>query len=245
MNLCTGRIPLDDAQRAYCSSLPQLDNYPLPAPASQYSGTTSVAEKLNNPSISKLYPINGNDQYGDCTVAGIAHHLTLQNGLVGQTVIPSAQDVINLYFKLSGGRDSGLALSTVLQALTKGAFGQNILGDCNVDPSSMVSVKKGIQYLKGLFIGFNTTSQTVPQFQNGQPWTVTNYREQGGHAVVVTGFDDDKGMFEILTWGGLQLATYEWWDKYVDEAHAIVTTALSTFDNETVANIVKAMPSLS
>lgn len=246
LELKTGRLPLDESQIRYCQSLPQLGDYPLPEPVSQWSCTDLVAQTLDEPSISKLYPINGNDQYGDCTVAGIAHQLTIQNGLIGEKVIPSAQEVINLYFHLSGGADSGLALTDVLKALTKGAFGgQKILADCNVDPKNWKVVKQAIQYLGGLFIGFPTTSQTVPQFQAGKPWTVTNNRLQGGHAVVASGFDDSKGMLEILTWGGKQLATYEWWEKYVDESHAIVTKSLSVFDNETVANLQKAMPSLS
>ena len=251
MELFTGRLPLDEEQRKYCSSLPQLADYPLPAVESQWSCTDLVAQAVGENSIAKLYPINGNDQYGDCTVAWIAHQLTVQNGLAGQKFTPTSQEVVNLYFKLSGGADSGLALTDVLKALTRGALGQQILADCNVNPSDFTVVKKAIRYLGGLFIGFPTTGvnsrniDQVAQFQNGKPWTVTGNRLQGGHAVIATGYDDSTGMLDILTWGGKQLATYEWWEKYVDEAHAIVTKSLTVFDNETVANLQKAMPALS
>ena len=204
-----------------------------------------MSQNLNQP-ISKLYPIDGNDSLGDCTVAGAAHHITLQAGLVGKTVIPNGSDVVSLYSQLGRGRDNGLELTQVLQAWMSGILGGNkILANCNVDPSNMNSVKQAIQYLGGVYIGFKTTSQSVSLFQNHQPWTDAGSEDGGGHCVVVTGFDDSTQMLDVLTWGGLQKATYGWWDKYVDECHAILTDDIAVFDSDTVANIQQTMPSLS
>ena len=61
----------------------------------------------------------------------------------------------------------------------------------------------------------------------------------------MTGFDDSTQMLDVLTWGGLQKATYGWWDKYVDECHAILTDDIAIFDSDTVANIQQAMPALA
>ena len=56
-----------------------------------------VYEKLKISNISELFPMDGNDTYGDCTIAGLAHYITLMNGFCSNRVIPSQGDVINLY----------------------------------------------------------------------------------------------------------------------------------------------------
>ena len=240
--LCTGRLPKNEK---YCASLPQLSQYPLPAPLSNWSCTDLVSQNLNQP-IPTLYPIDSNDRLGDCTVAGAAHHITLQAGLVGKQIVPNDSDVVSLYRQLGHGRDNGLELTQVLQAWMSGILGGNkILANCNVDPSNMNSVKQAIQYLGGVYIGFKTTSQSVALFQNHQPWTDAGREDGGGHCVVVTGFDDSTQMLDVLTWGNIQKATYGWWDKYVDECHAILTDDIAVFDSDTVANIQQAMPALA
>lgn len=182
----------------------------------------------------------------NCTCAGAAHLLTLQNGLTGSRIVPRSADVVSLYRQLGRGGDNGLPLTTVLQAWMSGILGgQKIVANCNVDANNLKSVKQAIQYLGGAYIGFATTSQTIPQFQAKQPWTVTNAREEGGHCVVLTGFDDATKMFDVLTWGGLQKATYAWFEKYCDEVHAVLSDSVAVFDSDTVANIQQAMPSLT
>lgn len=247
MTLCTGRLPKDEV---YCSALPQLSDFAkkLPDPLSFWSSTDLVKQQTGETSIAKLFPTLGNDKYGDCVVAGGAHMITIHEAFGGKTVIPSEQDVVNLYFHLSGGRDIGLPLTTLLQAWQSGILGgYKILANCNVNVNAkdLKQVKQTIQYFGSAYIGFATTRDTVPQFQSGQPWTVTNSRTAGGHCVVVTDFDDAKGVFKCLTWGGLQTATYEWFDRYVDECHAVVTPQLSAFDSSTVEEIQKLMPSLA
>lgn len=239
-----GRLPKDEA---YCASLPQMADFSpsLPDPQSYWS-TTDLVAQMTGKTIAELYPIDGNDSFGDCTVAGAAHFITIATAFAGSAVIPQAKDVIDLYWSLGNGGDNGLPLATVLKAWQRGILGGNkIDASCNVnvDAADLKQVKQAVQFLGGAYIGFATTSDTVPQWQAGKPWTVTNARQKGGHCVVVTGFRKD-GMWEILTWGGLQLATTEWFLKYVDEVHAVVTPSLSAFDSTTVADIKLRMPSL-
>jgi hypothetical protein len=246
MPFCTGALPRDNLA---CAALPQFSDYQAKIPdvlSPMWSNTDTVAERLNEPSISKLYPIDGNDYLGNCVPAGAAHAITVHQGLIGNRVVPAAQDVINLYGQLGGRGMSGLNLTTLINAWQQGILGGNqIVAACNMDPSNMKAVKQAIQYFGGAYFAFDTTSQTDPQFQNKQPWTVTNARRQGGHCVYATGFNDVTGMYSVLTWGGLQLATYEWWDKYVTECHVVLSPTTSVFTSETLANLQSAMPSLS
>lgn len=243
MTLCTGRLPKDVR---YCSSLPQLSNYPINAiPEAKWSWTSGVSQALNEPSISKLYPVLGNDRLGDCTVAGIAHQLTVHNGMVGKLWVPSEADVVALYYKLGHNRDAGLPLSTVLNAAMGGILGgQKIVADCNVDPGNIDQVKKTIQFMGCAYIGFGTTSHSVSDFQQGIPWDDTYRPDGGGHCVVLTGWDDAAQEYELLTWGGLQKATYKWFARYVDEVHAVLTESVSIFDSSTVADMKEAMKSV-
>lgn len=245
MDFKCGRTPIDDEQRKYNSALPQLANYPLPDPVSQWSGTSVTSQALGGASISSLYPVLGNDQWGNCTCAGAAHQITMQYGAIGQRVIAAETDVNALYFKLGHNRDQGLPLSTVTNAWLSGILGgYKIFADMNVNPSNMKAVKQAIQYLGGAYIGFGTTSHSVSQFQQGQPWDDRYPPDGGGHCVILTDFDDYAQTFKALTWGGIQTATYAWFHKYCDEVHAVPMNPVSQFDQQTNEQIKDAMKGL-
>lgn len=246
MTLCTGRLPKDER---YCSSLPQLDAFAnkLPDPLSFWS-TTDLVQQQTGKDLRTLFPLNGNDRWGDCTCVAASHLITLHEAFGGRTVIPSEQDVVNLYLKLGNGRDNGLMLSTVLSAWRSGILGGYKIGascNVNVNTANLKQIKQAVQYMGSVYIGFATTRDTVPQFQAGQPFTVTNSRTAGGHCVAVTGFNDQTRMVELLTWGKRHYGTYEWLLQYCDEGHALLTPQLSAFDNSTVEEIQKLMPSLA
>jgi hypothetical protein len=246
--LCTGRLPKNEN---YCSALPQLSSsgapgtYTLPDPASFWSGSDLVTGLLGGASISSLFPIDGNDTLGNCTVAGVAHGITCQNGPVGKKVIPAAQDVINLYHSLGGRGMSGLQLTTVLSAWRRGILGgHTIAADVNIDPGDKKAVRQSIQYLNGTYIGFNTNGRTVYDFQNGLRWTDDGREDGGGHAVWVLDFDDRTGLFRILTWGGIIEADQAWWDRYVDEVHGVVSEETAQFEGLPIDQLKAAMAAM-
>src|SRR5271155_5304968 len=89
----------------------RLGNYlksSLPAPPSSYDVLATVYKKLHISNPTALFPMDGNDTLGDCTIAALAHADTVFNGLVGKKKILAQQACVKLYMTMTGGIDSGL-----------------------------------------------------------------------------------------------------------------------------------------
>ncbi|MBV8831506.1 MAG: hypothetical protein JO108_20035 [Acidobacteriaceae bacterium] len=193
----------------------------LPAPPATYNVLDRVYKDLNDKNPADLFPMDGNDTIGDCTIAALAHAITTYQGMVGsKKVIMPKQQVVKLYYHLTGGVDSGLNELDVLNYWRQTAVnGDKILAYVKVDPKNHTRVQQAIQMFGGVYIGFQVQQNCVQEFDAHQPWTpgpLTN----DGHAVYVIGYDQDT--VTVLTWGNIQKGTWAWWDECVDEAYAIL-----------------------
>jgi hypothetical protein len=174
--------------------------------------------KINNPAT--LFPLDGNDQYGDCTIAALAHAITVFGGLIGEKNIMAQAAVLKLYFHLTGGTDSGLDELNVLNYWRQNSVDDDkILGYVTIDPKNHTHIQQAIQIFGGVYLGFQVQQNCVQDFDNQQPWTpgpLTN----DGHAVYAVAYDQNT--VTVLTWGNTQQGTWAWWDECVDEAYAIL-----------------------
>jgi len=192
----------------------------LPLPPVSFDSLQNLYVKLgiNDPKI--LFPMDGNDRLGDCTIAALAHALTIYKGYIGSKQIMPETEVIKLYFKLTGGIDSGLDELNVLNYWKDNTvYGEKILGYVSIDPKNRIHIKQAIQLFGGVYLGFQVQEKCVEQFDAGLPWTpgpLTN----DGHAVFLTAYDENG--VTVLTWGNSQKGTWEWWEECVDEAYAIL-----------------------
>src|SRR5258708_3311383 len=102
---------------------------PLPQPPASVDWAAKVA----------AWPMDGNDVYGDCTMAAAAHLIQSWNAQTGQAMpVPRDQDVIAAYMKLTGGKDSGLVESQVLKRwLGSGLWGNKIVGYAPVNVQNL------------------------------------------------------------------------------------------------------------
>jgi hypothetical protein len=179
-----------------------------------------VYEKLNVNDPTVLFPMDGNDTLGDCTIAALAHAVTTYCGLIGKKTIMPKQAVVKLYMHLTGGVDSGLNEMDVLGYWKKHSVsGDKILAYTSIDPKNHTHIEQAIQLFGGVYLGFQVQQNCVQEFNAHQPWTpgpLTN----DGHAVFATGYDQNG--VTVLTWGNTQKATWAWWDECVDEAYAIL-----------------------
>jgi hypothetical protein len=175
--------------------------------------------KINDPAT--LFPMDGNDTIGDCTIAAVAHAITTYRGLINpKPVIMKSAAVQKLYFHLSGGVDSGLNELDVLNYWRqKKVDGDEILAFVTIDVKNHVHLEQAMQLFGAVYLGFQVQQNCIQEFNAHQPWTpgpLTN----DGHAVVAVGYDASG--VTVLTWGNTQKGTWAWWDECVDEAYAIL-----------------------
>jgi hypothetical protein len=192
----------------------------LASPPPSYNVLTNVYAKLKTNDPTKLYPMDGNDTLGDCTIAALAHAVTTFRGLVGKQSILSKTAVVKLYMHLTGGVDSGLQELNVLNYWRQNAVsGDEIITYTSISPKNHTHIQQAIQLFGGVYLGFQVQANCIQEFDNHQPWTpgpLTN----DGHAVYAVGYD--QKFLTVLTWGNTQQATWSWWDECVDEAYAIL-----------------------
>jgi hypothetical protein len=172
-------------------------------------------------------PMFGNDAYGDCVMAGRAHQ-TLRFEMAEQNkLIPiTDKEVEAEYFKETGGADSGLVVSRSLKSwrnLGWAAGGSNykIKGYSRLDLYNRTQVKTAMFSDLGMGIGFSVPQSAIDQFNVNHPWTVVadDGGSVGGHYVYCVAYDS-QGL-TCVTWAKRQQMTWEFFDKYTDEAWAI------------------------
>jgi len=213
-----GKHPPKQDYRTLC-----LKNYltaALAPPPVSLDVLTRVYQKLNSSDPAKLFPIDGNDTLGDCTIAALAHAITTYCGLVGKRDIMSRPDVVKVYMHLTGGVDSGLNELDVLNYWqSQTVAGNKILAFASIDPKNHTHVQQAIQLFGGVYLGFRVQQNCIQEFDARQPWT-PGPLTQDGHAVFAVAYDSTG--VTVLTWGNTQKATWAWWDECVDEAYAIL-----------------------
>jgi hypothetical protein len=194
------------------------DDVPLPPPS--LNMLTRVYQNIDPDDPKVLFPMLKNDEIGDCTIAGMAHGDTVWSALVGSKSIYPEDLVTRIYYHLTGGLDSGLAMLTVLEYFRKNfVMGEKILAYVSLNPHNHTHVKQAIMMFGGIFLGFQVQEKCLEEFRDRIPWqpgTLIN----AGHAVFATGYDSEG--VDMLTWGDTQRGTWEWWDEGVDEAYVVL-----------------------
>lgn len=182
---------------------------------------TRVYANLGTSDPTTLFPMDGNDTLGDCTIAGVAHAVTTFRGLVSKKKHIMAQTaVVKLYMHLTGGVDSGLNELDVLNYWQSNQVdGDKILAFVSIDPKNHVHLQQAIQLFGGVYLGFQVQENCVQEFNARQPWTPGPLTTDG-HAVFAVGYDPNA--VTVLTWGNTQQGTYAWVDECVDEAYALL-----------------------
>ncbi|HTT74272.1 MAG TPA: hypothetical protein VMG99_09070 [Thermoplasmata archaeon] len=185
------------------------------------------------------WPMDGNDQYGDCTMAGAAHLIQMWTA---QTLGPDAADVLSAnevtadYFQLTGGPDSGLDLLTVLDWWEKTGFAieagnDRITAYAAIEPTSDTELQDAISLFGGVYLGLALPDFAVnPPDGNllDVPWAVpatglaANPPDpQNGHCVVLVGYDARN--YYAVTWGAVKPMSPAFAAAYIDEAYAVLS----------------------
>lgn len=205
-----------------------------PPPASD-NVLTRVYQKLKVTDPAKLFPMDGNDTLGDCTIAALAHAVTVYRGLLGKKTIMAKQDVIKLYMHLTGGVDSGLNELDVLNYWRQNKVdGDEIITYAAIDVKNHTHLEQAIHLFGGVYLGFQVQENCIQEFDAHKPWTPGRLTSDG-HAVFAVAYDQKE--VTVLTWGSTQQATWAWWDECVDEAYAILSPEAPTFEGFDLAQL--------
>lgn len=214
-----GKLPYDSTKA--CLELKGYLKSPAPPPA--------FVNYLNDVTHWGMY---WNDQCGDCTVAQIAHVVKAVSTYgLGQeeSILPRnvlrAYEALTGYDPYTGANDTGCLLQDALNYWRRKGVGiHRCLAFAKVDVNNWTEIQQAISIFGSISVGFEFPQFAMDQFNAGLPWDVqsTNNQIIGGHAVDVGGYTQD-GNLQLVTWGQLQEMTGAFWNRYVDEAWAVIT----------------------
>ena len=164
----------------------------------------------------------GNDRYGDCTVAAAGHMVQSWSTFAGYVTktIPDS-DILSAYNVLSP-KDEGCYMLDVLNYWRKtGIGGDNIESFVEVAAADVTQAMLAIEYFGSCYIGM-----ALPDTNTFGPWDVTKPQwpanPYNGHAVCLLGYDDPNDIFKVATWGQVWDMSFDWFQKYCDEAYAVL-----------------------
>lgn len=178
-------------------------------------------------------PMFANDKYGDCVIAGRAHH-TLRFEHIEQKKILNITDdeILNQYWK-EGKRfcfdkkpDRGLVMLDSLKWWrNKGwtADGQwyNIWAFAKLNKFDRYEVRAAIYLLNGIYIGLMLPNSA----RNQDIWSIVSSDNipgsWGGHCVYIPPIWTSH-LLTCITWGDEKSMTWDFFKTYCDEAYAIV-----------------------
>lgn len=169
----------------------------------------------------------GNDKYGDCAFAGMAHAIMCWCKNHGVVVDFSVDQVLAEYAVVTGfdpktgANDGGAALYDVLRYMARNGFiGHKLAAYVSVDPKKPDEVREAI-YLTGcVYAGFNvpTSIEQESGIWRVQPGPV---KFEGGHCVPLPKYSASS--FTCVTWGGEQEMEENFFTSYFDEVWALVS----------------------
>ena len=224
MNHCLGKLPARPGAISF-----KLSRYfnlaALPTPPAVFGHASAV----------NYWGVMGNDQYGDCVLAGGAHETMLWTAEA--SVIAPFNDtcVLSDYSAITGfnPNDPATDQGTDMQAAasyrrTTGLLDANNLRhkvDAYVAPEvgNLNEILAAAYLFGAVGIGFQFPSSAMKQFDTGQPWSVVaGDTIEGGHYVPCVG-RAVSGNLVIVTWGRTQEMTPEFFTAYNDESVAYLS----------------------
>ena len=189
-----------------------------------------------------MYPMDGNDKYGDCTIAGVAHLIQAWNTLYKKNLsVPSEKQVVAEFLKLNGGQaDVGLSEADVLSLWhTSGLFGERIAAYAPVSDRDLLGMHQAIADYGGCYLGIQCPASAQQQFLKKEPWTYEPGSPVEGHCIVGLGYNDKY--VECATWGGIAKVTYPFLAHYLEEVWVIISQQLVEAKQDNLGIDLKAL----
>lgn len=205
--------------------------------ASYLKSSTAISSSIDYTAGIINWLMLGNDTYGDCAWAAIAHAYLLWTANSQTALMPDETCTLDNYALQTGfsagppiANDNGTVLLYALQYWMKTGIAVNTTGQIHklggfatLDYTNLDEIKLAVEQFGCVYVGVNLPDSAETETTNGQPWADVSQVPTGGHCVLIVGFDDATQMFKVITWGQVQLVTYAWWLKYGCEAYAVLS----------------------
>jgi hypothetical protein len=151
-----------------------------------------------------VFPILGNDRYGDCYMAAAAHLFQAMTGSIGTEVQFDVNALTARYLVLSGG-DNGLDDGTILPEMKSGYVGPNgpnkILDEMTVDFTNQANLDLALWAYSGGLWTCSLLNTWLDATKPGTIWDSGGRPDRAaGHAMCITG-KKTTGTYDVRTWG--------------------------------------------
>lgn len=173
----------------------------------------------------------GNDQYGDCGVAGLEHGFMADAAITGITETPATtEQATSYYLTYDNNQDNGVVLSAYLGYVRqKGYYGRTVSAYAPVGVHDIPTMQFCIDAYGFAYTGINVTQAMMDAVQSsssGWSWTSQDAAGEpiGGHCIPVVGYDDAS--LYAVTWGQVIAISYPAWHAISSEAWAVLTGEL-------------------
>jgi hypothetical protein len=179
----------------------------------------------------------GNDRYGDCVFAGADHETMVWNKLRhGIDVKFSPKDALADYGAVTGfnpddpNSDQGTDVRDAMKyrkatgLLADDGKRHKIAAYVQIDPSNWDELVTACFVFGCVGIGIEFPDSAMDQFNQGQMWDVVDGAQiEGGHYVPVVGSRLSSEKMTAITWGRRQEFTKAFYERYCDEAWAMLS----------------------
>jgi len=233
MNRFLGRLPKNENSKVpFLRTVLSKANLPIPvAPIS-----TNWRDKV------AVWPMLGNDICGNCVIAGCLHYYQSITANASVEVVPDVGDAVADYSlvgevtqgvgydPVTHSNDNGLVIDYALTywmktglAITASGSNTELAGMARISILDRDMIKHGISEFCGILAGVNLPIEAQTEVNSGKPWEnlAGTPGSWGGHCIYIVDYDAD--WLYAITWGKIQRISWDWFDKYAEEAVALLS----------------------
>lgn len=181
----------------------------------------------------------GNDNAGDCVFAGADHETMLWNAAAGHPVEFSEQTALDDYGDVTGynpetgENDNGTYTREAMKfrqeiGVVDVAGNRHKIGAyVALEPGNWEQMREALFIFGVVGIGIEFPDTAMSQFNRGKAWHVQHGATiEGGHYIPLVGFRHSDPI--CVTWGRLQKMSKHFYQKYCDEAWAMLSDEMLT-----------------
>jgi hypothetical protein len=197
-----------------------IDSAELPEPPPAFDESARVAD----------WPMYANDRVGDCTTAAAGHMIEAWTAAahgtaveISERAVLDAFDAVKLVDPLTG-EEGAIELDVLVHWRKHGIGGHRIGAFARLPVHDHAIVCAAAWLFGGVYIGLQLP--LAARDQEVWDWTGSLAGDArpgswGGHAVDVVAYRGTG--LTVVTWGALKRMTWSFWDRYCDEAYALLS----------------------